>query len=72
MRWKAVGNLQPKAEYWTQQRLFVGGDRSLEATVTARIFADNLPQPIEIPLKFLIQSEQRVYRLADFVGEAKE
>lgn len=62
----SAGNLQPKAEYWTHQHLYIGGDKPLEIPVIARIFADNIPQPIEVPLKFRIKPEERVYRAVDF------
>jgi hypothetical protein len=61
-----VGKLQPKAEFWTYGHLYVATRKPQELEMTARVFGDNIPQPIEIPLRVRVKVEERIYRASDF------
>lgn len=66
-----LGKIQAGSEAWTSNRLFVGSRITGQYTVTARIFCDELPEPIEQELVFDIEvSEEdadigRLEELAD-------
>lgn len=57
-----IGNLQPKAEYWTDAGLYVGSKCPAQIPMVARLFADNLPQPLEFQLNIRVRTIEEVYR----------
>jgi hypothetical protein len=62
----AVGKIQPKDEQFTRATLYIDAERTLEASGTARVFADNLPDPVLVPVVLRIAVEVRDTSLVDF------
>lgn len=63
--WRAVvevGNLQPKAEHWTDADLYIAATLPVNVQATARIYADNLAQPVEIPVDIRLQTVEKTYQ----------
>ena len=63
--WRAVvdvGRLQPKAEHWTDADLYIAATVPVTVQATARVYADNLSQPVELPLEIRLQTEERIYK----------
>ena len=50
------GKVQPSADRWTSEPLYIGATVSQALKVTARVFADNLSKPIDVPLSFDISA----------------
>jgi len=44
------GNIQPKAEDWLEEPIFIGSRKPQKVQFDAVIYADNAPNPIRIPL----------------------
>lgn len=61
-----VGKLQPKSECWLAGRWYVGCRHATKLQLEAEIFADNLPEPIRVPLTVRIDTEEKVYEPRDF------
>lgn len=61
-----VGKLQPKSDVWISDRWYVGARRPLQLDVEAKVFADNLPEPISVPLVIKITTTERIYYPEDF------
>ena len=45
-----VAKIQPQDEYWTNSAFYVASASNRTLQVTAKIFADDLAKPIEVPL----------------------
>ena len=56
-----VGKIQPQAEIWIEDLLYIGATSSLVCEVEARVFADNLPSPIEYRLSVAIGFEKKAF-----------
>ena len=46
------GDIRPKEEVWSNDFFCVGATESLKLEIESLVFADNLPEPIKIPLSF--------------------
>jgi len=57
-----IGKLQPQEETFTSGFLYLGSTEPVQIEMKARIFADNVPCPIEIPLTVNIKVEEKIYR----------
>lgn len=44
------GNIQPKAEDWLEEPIFIGSRKPQDVRFEAIIYADNAPDPIRVPL----------------------
>lgn len=44
------GNIQPKAEDWLEEPIFIGSRKPQDVRFDAIIYADNAPNPIHVPL----------------------
>jgi hypothetical protein len=51
------GNVLPKSTVWTSGVFFVGAEVSLSACANARIYAENLANPLSIRLEILIRTD---------------
>lgn len=67
-----VGKLQPKSEVWMSDRWYVGARRPLKLDLRAEIFADNLPEPLTVPLIVRIETTERIYRPEEFEEQEDE
>ncbi|MCK4958498.1 MAG: ATP-binding protein, partial [Planctomycetes bacterium] len=56
-----VKKIQPQAEVWIEDLLYIGSKIPMTCEVEARIFADNLPAPLEYKMKIDIKTETRFY-----------
>lgn len=56
-----IGRLQPKAEYWTDAGLYVGARVPSVIDMVAKVFADNLPKPLEFPLRVTVRTDEKAY-----------
>lgn len=63
-----VGDLRPKARAWSQCTVWIGATADLSLATTAKVYADSLPEPIEIPLSLEIQAQKRDLRDEDLEG----
>lgn len=59
-----LGKIQPGAEGWTDNRLYVGSRESGSYNFVARIFCDELPQPNKVTLEFEIDVTEEEASLA--------
>lgn len=57
------GKIQPKAIAYLRSRLHIGAYQPVTLTLTARLYADNLPAPINVPLHLEIKSTERTVTL---------
>jgi hypothetical protein len=55
------GKIQPQAEAWLYDLFYISSDRLLEVEMSARIFADNLPRPIDTLLKIQVSPTEMEY-----------
>jgi len=62
-----VGNIQPKAETQTQ-RIYIGASTVQVLELDGVIFADNLPDPIHVPLALMISVQEVQLSLEKFLG----
>lgn len=44
------GNIQPKAEDWLEEPIFIGSRKPQDVRFDAIIYADNAPNPLHVPL----------------------
>lgn len=66
--WRLVaqfGNIQPKASKWSNRVFYIGAMKPLKLEFEAVIYADNLPEPISVPLSINILTETK-YLNTDF------
>jgi hypothetical protein len=56
-----LGTLQPKVEYWERRDFIVSALESCELPTRVRIFADDLPNPLEVTLTLNIKVDSRIY-----------
>lgn len=63
-----VGKLQPKADSWIDGIWNVGATIPLQLNAVAKIFADNVPDPITKSLIINISTKERIYDVEEFVG----
>lgn len=73
-RWEgsiSIERLQPQADHWTSADLVFGTLTPQSRKVDVRIFADNIPVPIEQALTLDFDVEEVVYREADFKKPAR-
>jgi len=61
-----ISKLQPKATYWTGACLHIGASQPAIIEMNTKCFADNLPEPLGIPMRVNVQVEDKVYKKADF------
>lgn len=54
------GSIQPKAEDWLEEPIFIGSRKSQDVHFEAVIYADNAPDPIRVPLCVHFQVEEVV------------
>ncbi len=67
-RWLLEGkfhNIQPKDEVLSDDVFYIGATKPTEVSLTALIFADNLPNPIEVELKVIIKIKERQLNLEE-------
>ena len=57
----AFGKIQPHAEEWVHDVFYIGSKINLNVDMRARLYADNLPQPIETPLAIYIKPKEEIY-----------
>lgn len=55
------GKIQPHAQEWIQDIFYIGSKNEYHVDTRARIYADNLPQPTQIPITIHIQPKQEIY-----------
>ncbi|MDB6110617.1 MAG: hypothetical protein JWR69_2367 [Pedosphaera sp.] len=60
-----AGTLQPQEEYWSDSKFYVATDDSRTIDALATIFADDLANPIKIPLKIHTDIHTLDWPLAD-------
>jgi Putative DNA-binding domain len=63
-----LGTLQPKAEWWAAGTFILTSDLNREISARARLFADDLPNPIESVLKVEIVVGSRMYTPEDLAA----
>jgi len=61
-----VKTIRPQDEFWTNDCAYFSSNTDQTIETTAKIFADDLANPIEIPLKLTIQIAERNLTRADF------
>ena len=58
------GNVQPKADSLSQV-LYVGAEQTMQLDIEGIVYADNLPDPVRIPLTVNIETQERVKSAED-------
>lgn len=53
------GSIQPKAIEWSSGSFYVGAERPTKLDLTASIYADNIAEPIIIPISITIEVRER-------------
>lgn len=61
----SFGKIQPRATAYLRSRVHIGAYQPVTSSITARLYADNLPAPIEVPLHLAISSTERTITLDD-------
>lgn len=61
----AFGKIQPRETKWSEDVLYVGAMEPLQLNMAASIFADNLPEPLKVPLSIKLKTEKRPMTLDD-------
>lgn len=56
-----VGEIQPQAKVWIDDLLYFGARTPMACEADVRIFADNLPSPVENKISIHIETNERVY-----------
>jgi len=64
--------IQPQDEFWSDEKFYLSSDIDRTIETSARIFADDLAKPIEIPLTIRIEVITREMALADLQHESEE
>ena len=59
------GNVQPKAQVWSNGVIFIGCKENVTREFHASLYADNLPNPIIIPLSLYFEPETEIIALED-------
>lgn len=67
-----VKKLQPQEECWITDYLYVGSRSPLQVEMLAKIFADNIPVPQEVPLSISIVTSEKVYRKEEWDIQEEE
>lgn len=60
-----AGKIQPSADYWSRNALFIGGWLSISLDLEAVVFADNLPHPLVVPLQIQIEGKKEQMKWED-------
>jgi len=68
----AIGKLQPKSETFTSSVVYFEANRDVQLQMSARIYADNLPDPIGVPLTLRVTTEERVANLEELQAELRD
>jgi hypothetical protein len=64
--------IQPQDEFWSDENFYISSDIDRTIETSAKIFADDLAQPIEIPLKIRIEVLTREMDISDLQLESEE
>ena len=62
-----VEKVQPKRAVWTEDQFYVGSTQARGLELTARVFADNLPEPQEVKLRIGFDTEMKPLTWKDFL-----
>jgi hypothetical protein len=69
------GSVQPKARGWTG-KIYVGARDTVSVDLAAKIYADNLQTPVEVPLAISVKSSSSrtlsVEEFVDYVEKQRE
>ena len=63
------GTVQPKAVIWSNGVFYIGAKEPCQLNLEAQIYADNLPEPIQVPLIIAIQTKSRQFDLNEILLE---
>ena len=66
------GNIQPKAEEWIDDMIFIGAEQPNQLILEAKIFADNPPEPLSIPMSITINAEPQLMSLDELIRRHNE
>jgi len=61
----SFGKIQPRDTKWSEDVLYIGAMEPFQLNMTASIFADNLPEPLKVPLSIQIKTEKRLMTFDD-------
>ncbi|OLE97103.1 MAG: hypothetical protein AUG75_12255, partial [Cyanobacteria bacterium 13_1_20CM_4_61_6] len=64
----SFGSLQPKASTWSNGVFYVGALKPCQLNLEAHIYADNLSEPIKVPLSIDIETKQRKLDMKELEG----
>jgi hypothetical protein len=64
----SFGSLQPKASAWSNGVFYVGALKPCQLNVEAHIYADNLSEPIKVPLSIDIKTKHRKLDMKELEG----
>jgi hypothetical protein len=60
-----VGKIQPKEVWWMREPICIGAENPITARLAAKVFADNLPEPLSFSLTVDVEVESRDMEFAD-------
>lgn len=63
------GNIQPKAEDWLEEPIFIGSKKPQDVRFDAIIYADNAPNPIHVPLCIHFSTDDVVRTLQELEAD---
>jgi len=63
------GNIQPKAEDWLEEPIFIGSRKPQDIQFDAIIYADNAPNPIHVPLCIHFRTDEVVRTLKELESD---
>lgn len=61
-----TGNIQPKATAWSDP-FYIGGNRNFSFELEAKIYADNLATPLNVPLSMTIETQEQSMNLEELI-----
>ena len=63
------GSIQPKAEDWLEEPIFIGSKKPQDVRFDAIIYADNAPDPIHVPLCIRFSTDNVVHTLQELEAD---
>lgn len=57
------GTVQPRAVVWSNGVFYIGATEPCQLDVEAQVYADNLSEPIKVPLTIIIQTRDKEFDL---------
>jgi hypothetical protein len=67
-----LGNIQPKAQVWSNDEFYIGMQEDATKEFHATLYADNLPNPIVVPLHLEFECESVIVNIEDLEQRLEE